>query len=336
MSERYGSSKILPPEEISALRQAPGFGGKIFVKRDGTVWWWTGKQYRQKKTFIHGGQLYVEYHYKDENGKVIRHSASLASLVLRAFGVPKPLGCTPLHFPDPEPTNNRLENLRWAPRGTNKIGKTTKRKYIDWRPSAKLDEEKVAYGRMLYECGASRSEIAEELGVCRSAVNQFLTGRTWKKNFKPIVAHKVPSGSFNSNAKLDELQVEEIRDRALRGERPASIARAMDCDDGLVSNILRCKSWKHMEGATPIKVGPAKGSQTGLAKLKEADVLEIRDALARGEKGVELARRYKVDPCIISRIKLGKRWTHVSNSPLPHPVVTNDAPARTASKTGAE
>ena len=55
-----------------------------------------------------------------------------------------------------------------------------------------------------------------------------------------------------------------------------------------------------------------KGSEKTLAKLTEVDVLEIQAAFERGEKDFVLARKYKVTSGVISSIRLGKTWKHVS------------------------
>ena len=42
---------------------------------------------------------------------------------LESIRRPCPLGHEPLHFPNPDPADNRLENLRWAPIGASKVGR---------------------------------------------------------------------------------------------------------------------------------------------------------------------------------------------------------------------
>jgi group I intron endonuclease len=56
-----------------------------------------------------------------------------------------------------------------------------------------------------------------------------------------------------------------------------------------------------------------KGKQTGetnpMAKLTENDIIQIKIALANGESGASIARKYGVSFQAISKIKLGKSWT---------------------------
>lgn len=56
--------------------------------------------------------------------------------------------------------------------------------------------------------------------------------------------------------------------------------------------------------------GP-KGELSRTAVLTEGKVLEIRQRLANGEKGVALAIKFNVTPSAISSIKRRKSWTHI-------------------------
>jgi hypothetical protein len=54
------------------------------------------------------------------------------------------------------------------------------------------------------------------------------------------------------------------------------------------------------------------GEKNSRSKLTEGQVWEIKDALAKGEKILTLALRYKVRESLISMIKNGKRWKHIT------------------------
>lgn len=56
----------------------------------------------------------------------------------------------------------------------------------------------------------------------------------------------------------------------------------------------------------------AKGEDKTLAKLTEKDVLEIQAGFEAGVKDFELAAKYGVTSGVISSIRLGKTWKHVS------------------------
>ena len=70
-------------------------------------------------------------------------------------------------------------------------------------------------------------------------------------------------------------------------------------------NVEDCRSRGRPRGGARL---PQKGEDRPLAKLKAADVVEIR---ASSEKGVDLAKRYGISAGIISQIRSGKRWKHV-------------------------
>lgn len=61
-----------------------------------------------------------------------------------------------------------------------------------------------------------------------------------------------------------------------------------------------------------------RGSHNGSAKLTEADIPEIRAALARRELQSVVARRYGVSEPTIARIRKGENWRHVGDA-LPRP-----------------
>src|SRR6185437_8163269 len=148
------------------------------VRADGTVLYWYDRGRRwvalRPKTGP-GGFLRVRLRV---GGKV--RELGVAQLVLRAFVGPRPLGCEPLHFPDPDPSNNRLENLRWAPRGTSKAGRmlgptAPPARRGDDHPFAELTEADVPRVRSLYRAGFGYKEVAEKFGVHPETVRKLLT-----------------------------------------------------------------------------------------------------------------------------------------------------------------
>lgn len=55
----------------------------------------------------------------------------------------------------------------------------------------------------------------------------------------------------------------------------------------------------------------ARGASNGRAKLREADVLEIRAARARGASTHQLARDYGIAQSVISDICTRRKWRHI-------------------------
>jgi len=59
------------------------------------------------------------------------------------------------------------------------------------------------------------------------------------------------------------------------------------------------------------KYGISKGEKHGLAKLTEADVLEIRQMIQNGVYHKIIAELFDVSPSLICRINTGKNWSHI-------------------------
>ena len=57
--------------------------------------------------------------------------------------------------------------------------------------------------------------------------------------------------------------------------------------------------------------GQAAGSEHSLAKLKDADILEIFELNYKGHTTVQISRIFGVDQSAISLILSGKRWAHI-------------------------
>jgi hypothetical protein len=112
---------------------------------------------------------------------------SVARLVLLAFGPPLPTvkNLAPAtfrayHFPDPDPRNNRIENLRWAPANTHNVGDPRMREYALKNRSRErsrilTDAEAVEALRMLSE-SVTCAEVSEYLGVHRGVIDRLIAG----------------------------------------------------------------------------------------------------------------------------------------------------------------
>lgn len=66
------------------------------------------------------------------------------------------------------------------------------------------------------------------------------------------------------------------------------------------------------------RIGHMRGSRNASAKLNEGQVSAIKAAIAAGKRGVisRLAREYGVTPTLISYIKAGKLWAHITQPSL--------------------
>ena len=111
-----------------------------------------------------------------------RWQASVARLVLLAFVGPAPAGTEARHYPNRDPTNNRLDNLSWATRrtnvldriehGTDNSGERHGMSVLTW--------EAV---RAIRAKGRSRSQrtIAKEMDVSQSTIGLILNNKRWRE-----------------------------------------------------------------------------------------------------------------------------------------------------------
>ena len=191
---KHGKPMLLvsPPGEIPPGREIPGLPAEtIRVGRDGTVWSGSTRYrralWRKLKTRARRGtptvQITIDGQYKE---------FTVASLVCRAFHGPRPLGCEPFHYPDPRPSNCRADNLRWAPRGTNRLGKRPQGLWVSpfqpghsfnvgsSNPKAILSESDVREIRALARQGWTQTRLADEFGISQAAISNIVRGASWK------------------------------------------------------------------------------------------------------------------------------------------------------------
>ena len=105
-------------------------------------------------------------------------------LVLEAFVGPRPHGMECCHFPDRNPANCSLNNLRWDTRSANRRdamihgtfvhGELSKQARLTATDVAKIREERVA-------TGATHASLGRKYGVGRRAIGKILDGTAWKR-----------------------------------------------------------------------------------------------------------------------------------------------------------
>lgn len=123
------------------------------------------------------GHLNVNLHLP---GKA--RSIQIHRLVLLAFVGPCPPGMECRHHPDPDPSNNRLDNLSW---GTKKD--QYKDRIVDGthvagskHPIAKLQETDIPLIRSLRKQGLTFRAIGERFGVTGGTIQLITSGKQWK------------------------------------------------------------------------------------------------------------------------------------------------------------
>ena len=108
------------------------------------------------------------------------HYALVHRLVLEAFVGPCPHGMESCHFPDSDPSNNRLNNLRWDTPTANHLDAI---KHGTLRTGTDHEWTRYDYSAIyrLHNDGCSRREIAAITGISRSHLGKVLNGCSWRK-----------------------------------------------------------------------------------------------------------------------------------------------------------
>jgi hypothetical protein len=141
-----------------------------------------------------------------------KREISLARLICRAFHGPRPLGDDVFWFPDEDRHNCRASNLRWAPKGSVRLGKAPKvRGRVthkgEQNPGAQLTDPDVRQMRRWYREGHTARAIAEHYGHSETSTRRAICGKTWAHitgpdGPVPMRRTGAPAGNSNRTGKL--------------------------------------------------------------------------------------------------------------------------------------
>lgn len=131
MTERWKRIRGFPNYEVSDL-------GRVRNRRKGNI---------LKPSFQ--GPYFVVGLYRRLNGKLHQKVMALHKIVLTTFVGPRPKGKNARHFPDRDPTNNKLSNLSWATQLVNQRDRFVHGTHSrgEQNGSAKLSVEDIAFIR---------------------------------------------------------------------------------------------------------------------------------------------------------------------------------------------
>ncbi len=96
-------------------------------------------------------------------------------LILEAFVGPCPRGKESCHFPDRNPTNNRLENLRWDTHAANGRDMALH----GTAGARRLTVADIIAIRRLRERRIPVAVVADWFGICQGYVWQIASGKRW-------------------------------------------------------------------------------------------------------------------------------------------------------------
>lgn len=241
----------VPPE--AEYREIDGFTG-YRVGDDGTVWSrWSDHGNKEGKPVLTDqwklkvanageyGHLTVSLY---QDGK--RFPKLVHRLVLEAFVGPCPEGMEACHFPDPNPGNNRLDNLKW---GTPK--ENAEHRAIhghqhsmpgEQHPNAVLTEAQVAEIRSL-KGTLSQREIGKRFGIHQVQVGRIQRGERWKNVVDESAAKsgELPAQSVqfpDRNGDGTDISTEGLQDFASDGDGWGVTVYVGKASDGLYRSCL--------------------------------------------------------------------------------------------------
>lgn len=156
------------------------------VGEDGSVWTnWskrgcTGPWRRLRIRSDSHGRSYVDLF----DGKVARKAKrwQVHRLVLTMFVGPCPPGMVCRHFPDPNPANCHLDNLRWGTPQENEADKVTHGTSNRGARNgqAKFTEDEVRQIRAMYATGRYRQkDVAAAFGTTQPVVSEMVNKKSW-------------------------------------------------------------------------------------------------------------------------------------------------------------
>lgn len=124
-------------------------------------------------------------------------------------------------------------------------------------------------------------------------------------------------GAKHYSAKLNELQVREIRRRADAGESLSDMAAEFSISKSNVSSIVKGETWKTVPlGTTAGHVrignkGSARGEASGASRFTEADIMDIRTRAFNGERFDSIGPDYDLSYSGVYQIVRGNSWKHL-------------------------
>lgn len=143
---------------------------RYHVGDDGSVWGPHGHRLRGNP--LVSGHLQV---------KISGKNYQIHRLVLEHFVGPCPEGMQACHFPDRDPTNNKVSNLVWGTQLTNCAHQVIHGTVLrgDRSLNAVVTERQVCFVVSRLKIGEGVRSIAESMKVNETVISHINTGETW-------------------------------------------------------------------------------------------------------------------------------------------------------------
>lgn len=185
----------------------------------------------------------------------------------------------------------------------------------DW-DCIKLKDKNVVKIKEMLRDGYRIREIADIFNVSETLISHINVGKVWRhievNGFKYSKGRK--SGYEHANSSLKEDDVYKIKKMIMENKITLTeIAKMYGVNKTTISRIAKGETYKNVvvKGFEPQKRN-SNGSKNGMAKLTEKQIVEIKKLIKEGKTNVEIARIFNVKPNAISRIRTGKRWSHIN------------------------
>lgn len=174
-----------------------------------------------------------------------KRKAYIHQLVLEAFVGKCPKGMVTRHYPNRDPKDNRLVNLRWGTHQENADDKWIQGSRVGRQ---KLTEKQIRAIHLLASKGIPRTHISRRFKLSRSQVCEIALGTTWRHLGLEALPVGKAKGERHYKAKLTEEQVREIRRLyASRVMGATQLAEMFKVGLYAVWSIIQRKCWKHVK-----------------------------------------------------------------------------------------
>lgn len=131
-------------------------------------------------------------------------------------------------------------------------------------------------------------------------------------HYGPAPHRNMPKGEANANSKMTNATVAEIYRLRLTGMSSVELAKRFSLDKSTMLDIISGRHWSHQLGVngnpTLDELKAVEHNKTPGAKITPEMAREIKIALAAGETGRSIARRFGLHFGSVSDIKRGLTW----------------------------
>jgi hypothetical protein len=172
-----------------------------------------------------------------------------------------------------------------------------------WKPVAGFTGYEVSDQGRVRSFKSGKAKILKQI-KCKgySYVNLYKKG---KKHFKSV--HRLVAEAFLG---IPEVKLEVNHKNGLK-------------TDNRLSNLEWVTPLENMIHAVETGLIDQKGEKNTQAKLSNEEVLQIRDMLDAGLPQKEIAEIFNIRQSTVSRIKTGRRWTHLTTRTPEKPRLKN-------------